>query len=356
MHMSYTYHTHVRLMSDTCQTHTMHMSYTCQTHVSYVSDTCQTRVRHVSYTCDAHVKHEVQRLVHNIITLLCVTVWHVLLSGIGFMVAGVANVLGAIRIQKTIDKVESRPDRMVNTLSTVAFKNKPGDAYTELKWVPDMFLDQAGEISMLTTLGHAWLYSAARACIRCGPHVMPLVGVGTWYVAAHGHSTWLFAWPISEQVKLGVDMEAICDYLGRFTLPDMLAFIKKGFYLILAAGRVAWIPYGYNVALLSLNSEVEDAGSDSQAHILAMPMLSDTMASRDLTPEVVTMLLQSVSSQRKLPNPTPFVEKFGSIYEEWLLNFAAKGHDGNDGDGHADESQQSDKVKSVVGTADSPGK
>ena len=289
------------------------------------------------------------------VILLYVTVWHLLTSGtgIGFIVASVANVLPAIRLQKVIDKVEARQDMMSKPLAMATFKNKPADPYTDLKWVPDMFREQAGEIIMLTTLGHAWLYSSARACIRCGPHVMPLVGIGTWYVAAQGHSTWLFAWPISEQVKLGVDMDAICDYLGKFTLPDMLAFTKKGFHMILAMGRVAWIPYGYNVALLSLNSEIEDAGSDSQAHILAMPMLSDTMASRDLTPDVVHMLLQHVSSQRKGAEPGHFLEKFGSTYEEWLLNFAGKDDDDHRHDG---ESQQADAVKSVVGTGESPGK
>ena len=68
---------------------------------------------------------------------------------------------------------------------------------------PGQFIQQTGEIGMLTTLGFAWLYSAARACIRCGPHVKPLAGISTWYVAASGASTWLFAWPTSEQVKLG---------------------------------------------------------------------------------------------------------------------------------------------------------
>ena len=170
------------------------------------------------------------------------------------------------------------------------------------KWVPEEFLAQSGSIRMLTTLGIPWLYASARACLRCGPHVTPLVGVGTFYVAQGGHSSWLFAWPISEQVKLGVAMDKIADYLAKFTLPDMLAFLNKGFHVVLAARRVAWVPYGYNVAIVSFNTELEDAGLNSQSHVLAMPMLSDTMANRDLSQDVLQMLVESVCAMRKSPD------------------------------------------------------
>lgn len=62
---------------------------------------------------------------------------------------------------------------------------------------------------------------STRACLRCGPESMPLVGVGSWYTdIGNGVSSWLFAWPISEQVKLGVPMEQISEYLSKFSLPD----------------------------------------------------------------------------------------------------------------------------------------
>ena len=64
--------THVRHMSDTCQTcptrvrHvSTHMSDTCQTHVRHTSDTCQTHVRHMSYTCHAHVRQTHVRHIHH---------------------------------------------------------------------------------------------------------------------------------------------------------------------------------------------------------------------------------------------------------------------------------------------------
>ena len=60
------------------------------------------------------------------------------------MVANVEKVWPAARLQTTIDKVESRPDRNIHALSMATFKNKPGDAYTELKWVPAMFREAAG--------------------------------------------------------------------------------------------------------------------------------------------------------------------------------------------------------------------
>ena len=214
----------------------------------------------------------------------------------------VTDALSAGRIQSMMDKLAAKTEWDTKQLARAAFRNKHGDPYVDLKWVPAEFLEQAGQISMLTALWVPWLYPSARACLRCGPHVMLLVGVGTFYLAAGGRSSWLFSWPISEQVKLGVSMEKISDYLAELTLPDMLAFVKKGFHMVfhmvLTARRVVWVPYGYNVAIVSHNTELEDAGAGSKSHILAMPILSDIMASRDLSPEVAKILVESVSAMR----------------------------------------------------------
>ena len=167
---------------------------------------------------------------------------------------------------------------------------------------------------------------------------LPLVGVGTFYHAVSGHSAWIFAWPLAEQVKLGVSMEAAAKYLMGFSLPDMLSFVQKGFHTILKAERVVWIPYGWNVAIISLNTELEDAGANSSSHIIAMPMFSDKMAKRDFTPEVVKLLVKTVSDLHKHgEKDKPMWQKFGPVYEQWLLNFAASdGHDDAE-DGSGDE-------------------
>ena len=187
---------------------------------------------------------------------------------------------------------------------------------------------------MLTTLGMPWLYTSARACLRCGPHVMPLVGVGTFYLPQDGHSAWLFAWPLEEQVKLGVSMENISDFLAKLSPADMLAFVRKGFHMVLMARRVVWVPYGYNVAIVSLNSELEVAGAGSKSHVLALPMLSDSMANRDLSQDVLPMLLESVCTMAKSPDAQEGIwSKIGSIYEQWLRSFL---HNGEDEDGRED--------------------
>ena len=188
------------------------------------------------------------------------------------------------------------------------------------------------------------------------PHVMPLVGVGTFYLAAGGHSSWLFAWPISEQLSLGVSMDKICDYLAKFTLPNMLAFVKRGVHMVLTARRLAWVPYSYNVAIVSLSTELEDAGADSHAHILAMPMLSDVMAGRDLSPGAWRW---SRSSSRACPPCASSLirARMGSgrstapsTYEQWLPNVAGKDED----DAQEDSQREGDAAKSVRSTGCSP--
>ena len=267
----------------------------------------------------------------------------------GSTVMSVIDVLGADRVQGMVEKLMLKTERDLRQLALGAFRNKVGDPYLDLQWVLEEFLAQSGPILMLTTLGMPWLYASARACLRRGPHVMPLVGVGTFvYVAQGGHSSWLFAWPISEQVKLWVAMDKIADYLAKFTLPDMLAFVKKGFHVVLAARRVVWVPYGYNVAMVSPNTELEDAGFDSRSHVLAMPMLSDTMASRGLSLEVLQMLVETVSAMRKSPDAqTGIWAKVGPIYQEWLRSFMGNGEDE---DGHEDSLRQEETAKLVKST------
>ena len=265
----------------------------------------------------------------------------------GLMVSTVMDALGQSRVKNMIDKLEARPDKLDHPLACGVFKHKVGDAYLGLNWVPPQFLEDAGTMGMLTSLGFSWLYSSNRACIRCGPSVMPLVGMGTFYLHAHGHSSWLFAWPMSEQVKLGLDMEAICDYLAKFSLTDMLAFVRKGFQVVLTARRVVWVPYGYNVAIVSLNTELEEVGHDSLSHILAMPMISDKMAMRDLTPDAARLLITSVSDILKGDDEDPIWKMLGPVYEQWLLNVADKGGD----DGQEESQLGSDTVISVKSAA-----
>ena len=248
------------------------------------------------------------------------------------MVSSVMAVLGESRVQDLADKLGNLLGKTKNGSDALAMsplKIKPTDPYVELTWVPEAFMEEAGSVDMLTTLGYPWLYSSVRACMRCGTAVMPIVGVGTFYLAASGHSSWLFAWPIAEQVKLGVDMDDMTAYLQKFSLPDMVAFVKKGFHTVIKAKRVVWVPYGYNTAIVSLNTEIEDAGADSKAHILAMPMFSDKMAGNHFTPDVVKLLIKQVATHRAQDDVDVVWEKFGPVYESWLTNFA--GHDDDDG-------------------------
>ena len=209
---------------------------------------------------------------------------------------------------------------------------------------------------MLTTLGMSWMYSSARACLRCGPHVMPLVGMGTFYLPHDGHSAWLLAWPIEEQVKFGVSMDNMVEFLAQLSLPDMLTFVSKGFHVVLTARRVLWVPYGYNVALVSLNSELELAGPRSKSTVLALPMLSDSMASRDLSQEVLKMLLDAVPSMAKGPDAQQGIWKnIGAIYEQWLRSFLSHGHD-EDGQEESQphrETAQSVKSSDVLAMSES---
>ena len=258
----------------------------------------------------------------------------------------IENESGALhedRVQSMIDKITTAAS--TDQISTAAFRMKHGDPYGEFKWLPQEFLAQAGQISMLTTLGFPWLYVSARACLRCGAETMPLVGVGSWYIdIGNGVSSWLFAWPISEQVKLGVPMEHIAEYLAKFSLPDMLAFVKKGFHMVLTNKRVAWVPYGYNVAIITLNAELDDPTVETSAHshILVMPMISDTMANRDLSPEVVKVLVDSAAGIRERGNAGQIWDKIGPVYESWLGNFLAGKED--EGDGSASQAKESSTI------------
>ena len=139
-------------------------------------------------------------------------------------------------------------------------------------------------------------------------------------------------------------MDKFVDYLANFTLPDMLAFVKKGFHVVLAVRRVVWVPYGYNVAMVSLSTELENAGFDSRSHVLAMP-------SRDLSQEVLQMLVESMSAMRKSPDAqTGIWAKVGPIYEEWLRSFMGNGEDE---DGHEDSLRQEETAKPVKSTDES---
>ena len=174
---------------------------------------------------------------------------------------------------------------------------------------------------------------------------MPLVGMGTFYLPHDGHSAWLLAWPIEEQVKLGVSMDKMVDFLAQLSLPDMLTFVSKGFHVVLTARRVVWVPYGYNVALVSLSSELELAGPLSQSTVLALPMLSGSMASRDLSQEVLKMLLYCVPSMANAPDAQQGIWKnIGAIYEQWLRSFLSHG---KDEDGQEDSQPQGETAKSV---------
>ena len=253
------------------------------------------------------------------------------------------NESGAVnedRVKIMIDKITNQFN--TDEISTAALRTKLGDPYGEFKWVPEEFLAQAGQISMLTTLGFPWLYVSARACLRCGPESMPLVGVGSWYTdTGHGVSSWLFAWPIAEQVKVGVPMASISDFLAKLSLPDMLAFVKKGFHMVLTNKRVVWVPYGYNVAIITLNSDMGNPMEETSAHshILVMPMISDTMANRDLSPEVVKVLVDSAAGIRERGNAGQIWDKIGPVYESWLGNFLAGKED--EGDGSASQAKES---------------
>ena len=112
------------------------------------------------------------------------------------------------RVQSMIDKITNQIS--TDQISTAAFRMKHGDPYGEYKWVPEEFLAQAGQISMLTTLGFPWLYVSARACLRCGPESMPLVGVGSWYTdIGNGVSCRVFAWPTCDLVKPGEPTDVV---------------------------------------------------------------------------------------------------------------------------------------------------
>jgi len=92
----------------------------------------------------------------------------VLLSGVGFghMVSSVNDVLGESRVQDLMDKLDNllgKSKASKDTLPLSVFKNKPGDAYLDLKRVPEQFLEEAGSIGMLTTLGYSWMYTSLRS-------------------------------------------------------------------------------------------------------------------------------------------------------------------------------------------------
>ena len=151
--------------------------------------------------------------------------------GVGHRVSSVMAVLGESRVQDFMDKLGNLIGKTKNGSDAMAhapLKIKPGDSYIDLSWVPEAFMEAAGSVDMITTVGCPWVYSSIRACMRCGTAVMPMVGVGTFYLAASGHSSWLFAWPIAEQVKLGVDMDDMAGYLEKFSLPDMLPSWRRG--------------------------------------------------------------------------------------------------------------------------------
>ena len=106
----------------------------------------------------------------------------------------------------------------------------------------------------------------------------------------------------------------------------MLAFVKKGFHMVLTNKRVVWVPYGYNVAIATLNAELDDPTVETSAHshILIMPMISDTMANRDLSPEVAKVLVESAAGIRERGKAGQIWDKIGPFYESWLGNFLNK--------------------------------
>ena len=113
----------------------------------------------------------------------------------------------------------------------------------------------------------------------------------------------------------------------------MLAFVKKGFHMVLTNKRVVWVPYGYNVAIITLNSDMGNPMEETSAHshILVMPMISDTMANRDLSPEVVKVRVESAAGIRERGNAGQIWDKIGPVYESWLGNFLNKDDEGDDG-------------------------
>ena len=149
-----------------------------------------------------------------------------------------------------------------------------------------------------------------------------------------------------------MDTDKNGEYLAKFTLPDMLAFVIQGFHMILAARRFVWIPYvwlqrGHDLPDLRSRRRRRGCPGAHPGHAHAF----GHDGRRDLTPEVVNMLVQSVSSLCKQEDPDMFLDNLGAIYGEWLLNFAAQ-----DGDGHDAETPHEDAVKAVMSTGESPAK
>ena len=126
--------------------------------------------------------------------------------------------------------------------------------------------------------------------------------------------------------------------------------MEKGFHTVIKAKRVVWVPYGYNAAIISLNTELADAGADSKAHILAMPMFSEKMACNQFTPEVVKLLIKQVAAHRAQDDVDAVWEKFGAVYESWLANFVGQDED----DGHDSHNEAPGKPASSGAAAESP--
>ena len=104
------------------------------------------------------------------------------------------------------------------------------------------------------------------------------------------------------------------------------------------------------MAIVSLNSELEVAGAGSKSLVLALPMLSDSMANGDLSQDVLKMLLESVCTIVKSPDAQEGIwSKIGAIYEQWLRSFL---HNGEDEDGREDSQHQGETAKSGKSTDD----
>ena len=84
--------------------------------------------------------------------------------------------------------------------------------------------------------------------------------------------------------------------------------------------------------------------TSAYSHILVMPMISDTMANRDLSPEVAKVLHESAAGIREHGDAGQIWEKIGPVYESWLSNFLNK-------DDEADGSQPQESATLSVNSA-----
>ena len=243
-------------------------------------------------------------------------------AGAGQQVHQAVDSLGRERLDRETRELMSLVDempKMEGKGESIVRPYGPGtDTYTDARWVPAKWREAGVLPTELSGCGAPWLLAERAASWRTDFYHTPLPGVGQFWQQRLG-SRLVLLWPVNSVTELGAECQNAWYWL--FDEIPTVTFKEHASVNVavarLDAGDGLWVPFGWQVATLSLQQGRVVGGAAAYGSAVVMPFLCKGLAEQCASMALVAGHLKAqvdISIQDKC-EPWPRV---GRDLEDWL--------------------------------------